>query len=776
MIFQRKSYRAEISPSGVISGLYPADRGAEIDLSAGAVGALCLTASDRLPRFRRRYQDGIQPFDVPLKEFVTVQDFTPECRCTAAGENSVSFQYGLYNAEVDYRFEEDGLRIHASARDERIVQFGLRLPLLFPGAEPGSLPHQLMPSSPYTSSDGSLCFFLIPLLDGGFLLITSEGRIDGWKLEYSEYNYGHFILDLKMLEQFDACYQPPHSSAQHEMALWLDFPADLDAAFSCVSRRAGCPCASLAISGGALGMSVPFRVFGDCAKAVLCAPSGREQMLDVQDSCAAAELTEPGFHRILLYSRDGRSYDFDLFGYRSLQELWLRSMLCVRKPYHIDENLAEGGAWCWAMLSYLRIYGPDARLLPAVTEFLEQKLLTTDPQRVTARCTLWPYPQTICGHEYGPWHIWQSTRVQEQFFGISILLEACRALHRDEYLEYAVLAAESLLRDHISEGGQIWRFDERGSRVDYTTVCAPVIALVDLTRELEARADARAAQWAAVCECIADYLLRRGFSFSTEADQAYADRELEEGSISCTALSVLYVCRWIRRKDAYLEFAERILALHDAWLCRTQDVRMYRSTFRWWELIWEGDQDGPAICAGHAWTIWRAEADYYMALLTGDCARARDSYCGYLTNYCKVGPDGSMSAAFVVDPLPYRTSEGTLGHRYPEHKDSSLSRYVWARSADTWLTACGVFVSGGHIETIHTQYTVKGKTIRLTPVVRSLRTLFADAGGYTICINTHEPLQLVSPGVIMIAHGSLQQGRDGIPIAAPENGLLEFTC
>lgn len=31
-----------------------------------------------------------------------------------------------------------------------------------------------------------------------------------------------------------------------------------------------------------------------------------------------------------------------------------------------------------------------------------------------------------------------------------------------------------------------------------------------------------------------------------------------------------------------------------------------------------GDADGPAICCGHAWTIWRAEADYLYYALTGD--------------------------------------------------------------------------------------------------------------------------------------------------------------
>lgn len=79
--------------------------------------------------------------------------------------------------------------------------------------------------------------------------------------------------------------------------------------------------------------------------------------------------------------------------------------------------------------------------------------------------------------------------------------------------------------------------------------------------------------------------------------------EYEDGSISCTALSLLYFCMHLEIKEEYLNLAKEILELHNAWRIYTPDARMNGSSFRWWETIWEGDGQGPAISAGHAWTI-----------------------------------------------------------------------------------------------------------------------------------------------------------------------------
>lgn len=124
---------------------------------------------------------------------------------------------------------------------------------------------------------------------------------------------------------------------------------------------------------------------------------------------------------------------------------------------------------------------------------------------------------------------------------------------------------------------------------------------------------------------------------------------MEEGSISCTALSLLYYCRNVRREKRYLEKAKEILDLHENWVIETPICQMKCSTLRWWETQWEGDADGPAICAGHAWTIWRAEADYLYYSLTGEEEYLRKAFNGFLTNLSKIDSAGKSYATYNPD-------------------------------------------------------------------------------------------------------------------------------
>ncbi|MBO5648448.1 MAG: hypothetical protein J6S76_00875, partial [Clostridia bacterium] len=178
--------------------------------------------------------------------------------------------------------------------------------------------------------------------------------------------------------------------------------------------------------------------------------------------------------------------------------------------------------------------------------------------------------------------------------------------------------------------------------------------------------------------------------------------EYEDGSISCTALALLYVCANLKYKQEYVDFAEHVLALHRAWTIYTPDARMYGSSFRWWETIWEGDGEGPAICAGHAWTIWKAEALFWYGIIKKDAKALRDSWNGFVSNFAKTQVDGTMYSCYEVDYIrgggyefekQYLSQlEGedvhtryVIAHDYPKHADSSLSRYAWARAAETWM-------------------------------------------------------------------------------------------
>lgn len=176
--------------------------------------------------------------------------------------------------------------------------------------------------------------------------------------------------------------------------------------------------------------------------------------------------------------------------------------------------------------------------------------------------------------------------------------------------------------------------------------------------------------------------------------------------MSCSALTVLYTAQYIKNKKEYLDYAEKILRIHDAFTVFTPHPVMFRSTLRWWETIWEGNADGPAVCYGHAWSIWRAEAEYRYALLTHDDARLLDSYNCFMTSLAKEDADGHMYAIYPYEPI----SSGALAENgkevdfsdccgFPRRRDVTLSRYVFARGYDTWLTTVAVLpdrVIGGY--------------------------------------------------------------------------------
>ena len=120
---------------------------------------------------------------------------------------------------------------------------------------------------------------------------------------------------------------------------------------------------------------------------------------------------------------------------------------------------------------------------------------------------------------------------------------------------------------------------------------------------------------------------------------------------------------------------------------------MFYSSLRWWETKWEGDRDGNALCCGHAWTIWRAEADYTYYRLTGDKEYLEKARCGFMSNFSKIDSRGRSYACYQPD---YITGGGfksrceevefRIVRGFPRQTDSGLSRYAWTRAVASILT------------------------------------------------------------------------------------------
>lgn len=596
------------------------------------------------------------------------------------------------------------LVIEAETGDNRITQFGIDLNLNFLSKKNGTYWGQLLPSSPYTSFDGEKMYCIMPSIGKGFVIVLAKTPCRAWKICYSSYCSGHFIQDFQLLASLDELYE---SESHSHLTAELYFADTIEECFARIQEVYDCPMAVPMVT-GSFGDHLPVRILGetDFVK-VLC--GGQERILPVENEQVSVESLGYGRHRVIPYRRGKAGLDTEIWFEENMDALYEKSCDAITKPYHNDENLCEGMTWCWAMASYMHFYG-SKKYLEAVQRELETVMGERKP--FVPRATIVPY--ALDG--FPAYHLYRSKRIQEQFFGISILTDMYQCTGEGKYLNFAVHAAETMVRTYQRENGALI------PESDYTTVCAPMIPLVDLAVLLKEIDAPKSLFFSESAEKIVHYLMNRRLHFPTEGlISEEKEEEMEEGSISCTALSVLYYCRYIEEKQEYIDFARQVLKLHDWFRSYTPDVKLYQSTMRWWETIWEGDATGPAICAGHAWSIWRGEADFHMAVLTKDPEYFLKSWNGYMTNFSKITSNGNSYACYQPDYFTgggdeqLRRSLLTLSeddipkryeivHDYPRHYDNSLSRYVWVRACRTWLRTAVVILYKEQIVTLNCSY------------------------------------------------------------------------
>lgn len=608
-------------------------------------------------------------------------------------ENSIETKYYL----------DSELVIESECSNRDVSQFALCFDFNFMGYKGTEYKNQLLPTSPYTSEDGNFTYCIMTIPRGGFMVLVSESRCEGWKIDY---RWQHYIDSFQVIADFDKLYKKTENKY---LKVRIFFSETIDGALGRISKIYGVPYASLVLSGGFYNAVLKFPEGTDSIEVV--SPSKNIRRFAVDGNTYELDMPEYGLYTVYPYRNGIKGMSANVWFGKNDDILFKKSMNSVSKPYHSDYNLCEGGMFVWAMLAYMRRY-KNFDYESTVKQELE--IIMGENGNNVPRRTILPYET-----DYPAYHISGSDRIQEQFTGISILLEAYKVFGDEKYLEHAVLSLTELVNDRIDDG-RIWCLCG-GKESDYTTVCAPVIAIADMALFLEENGDARGKIFKSTAVKVADYLVGRGFDFPTEGVvRDGKEREYEDGSISCTALSVLYVCKKIKYKEEYINFAKEILSLHNAWTMYTPDARMYQSSFRWWETIWEGDGDGPAICAGHAWAIWRAEALFWYGLLTSDDKALLDSWNGYVTNFAKITFDGKSYSCFEPDfikgggmdwaksgLLQLKGEDLSLkyeiGHSYPKHTDNSLSRYVWARYDATWQDSAAIVCSGGEVVGINAE-------------------------------------------------------------------------
>ena len=615
-------------------------------------------------------------------------DCTPYVSRTDVLTKKENFFVGI-DTKSELRIEsyQDGLKFFLKSDNTELSEFGVNLPFNFMGkVDGGGWENQFLFNSPYLSEDRNIFYVYLTKPNGAHLLLAAKGAV-GWKMDYSPYVGGHYFVNLKIFANFDKAFDIPKRKNVLEFVI---FPVlSFEEALEKLSSYYGVPFLKMDKNGGEIGSSVSLQAFGTIDEIHV-----GEKRLPFQKNIT---LDRCGEIKVTPFYRGKKGAEITLYAYDSLEKLYKKSMDSVDLEIikkHTDGNLCEHQSWCLPMLRFL-IYYKDRLTENEIKEYENKILLLLsvvtekNPEKAV-------YRRTIFFRDYEgfpAYNIFKSRRIQEQFFGIGILLDAYKYFKNEEYMRYAVGACKSLIENYQNIDGGLKRF-VNGIEEDYTTVCAPMIPLVDLANFLKEERNQDADYYFQAAAKMAEYLYRRGLNFPTEGGETsiFAEAEMEDGSISCTALNLLYYCAKVRREERYIRKAKEILDIHEAWVIKTPRCQMHGSSLRWWETRWEGDADGPAICAGHAWTIWRAEADFWYAWLMDDKEYYKKSFNGFMTNLSKIDKDGNSYAIYNVDDVngggfKKRSDEINfkLASKYASVRDCGLSRYAWGRLTETFL-------------------------------------------------------------------------------------------
>ncbi len=577
----------------------------------------------------------------------------------------------------------DGLLFEMSTAKQGLSEYGINLPFNFMGKKNGGgWRNQYLFNSPYMSPDKSIIYFYLTNPSGNNLLVAVLGPADGWKMDYSSYSWGHFFVNLKLLASYDKAYGTGSKNRTLKFAI---LPVcGFDDCLSKLNALYGVPFLDYDVSGGELGTQITLTPYGEI-DTIAEEYNGFKRELEYTGNYT---ITHEGEVTLTPLKNGVCGAPVTVYGYESLYSLYKKSMHSVDLDViakNTDGNLCEHQCWASATLRFLMKYkgqitqGECAALEGKVTTLLNI-ITEKDEDRAVMHRTILNKP-----HDRFPaYNVYKSCRVQELAFGTTILLDAYKYFGDEEYLTYAVGATKCLISHYQKDDGRI-EVDWGNACEDYTTVCCPMIPLCDMANHFKNTDFGRTLTLC--CEKMAEFLYNRGLNFPTEGGHSdLTETEMEDGSISCTALALLYYCQSIKRVDKYISKAKEILDIHESWVIRAPICQMHYSSLRWWETQWEGDADGPAICAGHAWSIWRGEADLLYYLLTGDKEHLRKAKNTFMTNLSKIDKNGKSYSTYNPDEIngggfsdKAENVKFQIAPKFSSREDCGISRYVWLR-------------------------------------------------------------------------------------------------
>lgn len=604
-------------------------------------------------------------------------------------------KYFAYNTKTDLKIEKikKGYKLKLSTKNKELSQFGINLPFNFLGKNNcEKWRKQFLFNSPYISEKKDFLWVYLTNLKGENLCVAVINGINGWKMDYSE-DGANYFENLKILANFDKEYNQPVIDNNLELVIFKT--ESFDKCLLELSKLYKKPILDCDISGGKVGSLIKLNLYGN-ADSLLIKNKDNQKIIPFTNEIPLEYVGEscitPINNRVL-------GQGITVYAFDDIIDLYKISMDTVDLSViekTTDGNLCEHQCWASATLRFLLNYKwklttEEVLVYEKRLKKLLNTITETDETLAINRRTIFNKTQ----NGLPAFNVYNSKRIQEQFFGITILLDAFKYFGDNKYLEYAINTTDCLIDNYQKENGGLFT-SHGGGLKDYSSVCCAMIPIVDMANFIKDKDKLHATKYFDSARRLAEYIYKRNINFSTEGRNALKGKTFEDGAISCSALGLLYYCNNVEKVDKYIKRAKKIMDLHDSWVIKSPICQMKNSTLRWWETLWEGDKDGPAICAGHAWTIWRAETDYLYYALKNDENYYKKAVNGFMTNLSKINQQGKSFAIYNPDMIngggvhkKAGCFEYKLSDKFPTQEDCGLSRYVWIRINDTLLKIKG---------------------------------------------------------------------------------------
>ena len=651
--------------------------------------------------------DGRNPFDIIFNYGLPSVTYTLKTDDITKGEKPAFTPYasriGMFEKKGDtwyneetathLRIEKDGVgvRMILNHNSEEISEWGLSLPFNFVGKKyGGGWRNQFLLNAPYITNDRKFKSFYFTKVNGNNLLVVVLSKADGWKMDYSPFHGGLYFYNFKILANFDRAYGGKQEN--NELVVGFYPVKNYTESLELMSKRFNAPFMYSDFNAGEVGKILKLKFFGDCDK-IIEKHNGKEQVLLKTDTY---EIKYEQETELIPCIGEIRGAGITLYGYKDLVSLYKKAMDSVDLDVvknTTDSNLCEQQCWASAMVRFLTLY--KERLTKEEVEIYEGKLNSlldrvteTDESKAEVRLTIFDKPHG----DFPAYNVYKSQRVQEQYFGITLLLDAYKYFKNEKYLTYAINATDSLLDTYQKQDGRI-EVTHTMKGEDYTAVCTPMIPLADLMNFIKDTDKTRAKRYYESATRICEYLYNRGFNLNTEGGITdKADKPITDGGLCCTALTLLYYCKNIKSRKKYLKFVKEILDVHESWVMKSPIVQIRESSIRVSATNWDGDKDGPALDCAYGWTIWRAECNWLYYELTGDEKYRDKAINAFNTNFAKINEKGEMFPIYNVDDINgggfnYYSDdiEFKIASKFSKQTDSGLTRYVWIRAVDTIL-------------------------------------------------------------------------------------------